>query len=105
MKTIYMGVAAAEKRKDSNKDALSYPCRVWNLQFGVSGGLDSDDCLVSETANGADVLIRHIAQCTARGSRFRTAAEIKRTFASATRARRPPKKRIHKQTAACKGYL
>lgn len=41
---------------------LSHPRRVWNLQFGVSGGLDGDDRLVSETADGADVLIRHIAQ-------------------------------------------
>lgn len=46
---------------------FSYPCRVWHLQLGLSRGLDSNDCLVSETADGADVLVRHIAQRAAWG--------------------------------------
>jgi len=39
----------------------SHPGRVWHFQFGVGGGLDGDDRLVSESADGADVLIGHIA--------------------------------------------
>lgn len=40
----------------------SHPFCVWNFQFGVGWSLDSNDCLVLETADGADVVIGDIAQ-------------------------------------------
>lgn len=42
--------------------APSHPFCVWNLQLGVGWSLDRNDRLILEAADGADVLIGHVAQ-------------------------------------------
>lgn len=44
------------------KKKKSYRCRFWHLQLGFSWSFHSYNRLVSETGNGADVLVRHVAQ-------------------------------------------
>lgn len=69
----------------------SHPC-VWHLQLGLSGGLDSDDRLLPEAGDGADVLVRHVAQCAGLGVKGNNGR--KHTFASGHR-RRPERMNIN----------
>lgn len=94
--------ASRQRERIQNQDELPHPCRVWNLQFGVGRGLDGNDRLVSEAADGADVLIRHIAQRAARGQGSEQQQKLGHFFSMQSQTQKTTE---DPRRATCKGYL